>query len=360
MFLWPFPYDPTLLQLPQLCEADRVGRLISYPDSRQEVGKGKNSPEITIQPISYHPESRCSIRYTLRASALPGSEEVTIYGKTFSDDRGRHLYSRLRTLWEWAQKDPDAFLVPYPYRYDETVNTVWSKGLAGRALIDVVSKENFREFAGIAAKSLASFHRSRLALPPGPEMNCLLGEFKRKALRMTQVFPNLVSGLTSILSDLEPLPLGLADSARTPVHGTFRIEELLSCKGRLGTCDLDNCCLGDPLQDLASFIVDLNFSGLAPVLRSNIGAAFFHAYQSHVEYEVPESHFIWHCRLRLLRKACWIYAKQSIRPDVERRVLKVLQLAKSAPTVVAEILHTNPILGRTAAGRMRSPVDRVS
>lgn len=349
MFLWPFPYDPTLVQLPQLCEADRLGSLIPYQDIQQDAGKWEHSPQITIQPISYHPENRCSIRYELRVGTQPGFAQATIYGKTFSDDRGRHLYNRLRSLWEWAQRDPDAFLVPYPYHYDETVKTVWTEALAGRALIDVISQENFLEFMGLVAKSLASFHRSRLSLPPGSEVDVLLEKFKRKTVHIVQALPSVKDDLTSVLAELEPLPLGLARRDSTPVHGTFRIEELLSCRGRIGTCDLDNCCLGDPLQDLASFIVDLHFSGLAPELRNDIGAAFFRAYQGLADDEVPVSHFIWYYRLRLLRKACWIFAKQLIRPGAERRILKVLNLAKLAPTFASEILLTEPALRREGA-----------
>ena len=362
MFVWPFPSDPTLSQLPQLCEGEHVRNFIPYSDpTQQQTWQWREDLPITIHPVSYHPENRCTIRYEFGSGTDTNSPpRLTMYGKTFNDDRGRHLYSRLKTLWKWSQETPDSFLVPRPCRYDEIVKTVWEEGLTGQALIDVITPNNLPDLMSSVAKCLASFHRSELALPPGAETKLLFEEFKKKTLDMTQAFPNVRDALTSVLSDMEPLPVGLVARAKAPVHGSFRIGELLSCGSRIGTCDLDNCCLGDPLQDLAYFFADLHFCGIPPALRDQLAVAFCQAYQIHIDIEVPLSHITWHYQLRLLRKAYWIYQKQSVKPGTERRILKVLQLANNASVFIDEILHANPTHGNILARKMCPPVDRVS
>jgi thiamine kinase-like enzyme len=193
-----------------------------------------------------------------------------------------------------------------------------------------------------AAKSLACFHRSTLPLPRGLEPNLRLEKYKKEALALAQILPNVKEALSSLVADLESVPSGLAQRPSTPMHGTFRIEELLLCEGRLGICDFDNCCLGDPLQDIASFLADLHFSGLTPVLQDQLAVAFYRAYQTHAGSDMPVNQLIWHYRIRLLRKVIWIYDKQLVRPGAERRILEIVSRAKHTPVFVTSRLNAEP------------------
>ncbi len=339
MLIWIFPSDPALSQLAHLCDANRVPGLIPDQAIGQDVGGERCASRITFDPISYHPENRCTIRYTVRRDR---QSDRIIYGKTFSDDRGRDVYGLLKTLWRWSQEAPEAFLIPYPYAYDETVKTIWQQGLTGKPLLAIINPDNYQDYVRNAAKSLAHLHRSSLPLPPSPELNLRLDRLKEQALRIAHTLPTVKEALISLTEDLDPPPVGLAQSPRTPVHGSFRLDEILSCDDRLGLSDFDNCCIGDPFEDCAYFLTDLHFCSLDPVLLKQVAATFYHTYQSQLDNAVIADHLTWHYQFRLLQKIRWIYQKQSVKPGTERRMLKVIGLAKQASAFIAALRNAEP------------------
>jgi Phosphotransferase enzyme family len=342
MWIWLFPSDPTLSQLSYLCDTDRVTGLIPDRGIRQDIEDKRCTSTLTIDPISYHPENRCTIRYTVQRDRQSDRPSVIIYGKTFNDDRGRDVYGLLKTLWQWSQEEPEAFVIPYPYTYDETVKTIWQQGLTGKPLLAIITPDNYRDYVCNAATSLAHLHRSSLSLPPSPALNLRLNLLKEQALHIAHTLPTVKEALISLVKDLDPLPIELAQSLRTPVHGSFRLDEILSCNGKLGLSDFDNCCIGDPFEDCAYFLTDLHFCSLDPVLLKQVAATFYQTYQSQRDSALSVDHLTWHYQFRLLQKIRWIYQKQSVKPGAERRMLKVLGLAKQAPAFIAALGNAGP------------------
>ena len=77
-------------------------------------------------------------------------------------------------------------------------------------------------------------------------------------------------------------------------------------------------------------------------LLKQVAATFYHTYQSQLDNAVIVDHLTWHYQFRLLQKIRWIYQKQSVKPGTERRMLKVIGLAKQASAFIAALRNAEP------------------
>jgi aminoglycoside phosphotransferase (APT) family kinase protein len=125
--------------------------------------------------------------------------------------------------------------------------------------------------------------------------------------------------------------------AETLVHGDFIAKNLLLQDGRLVVCDFDDCVLGDPVQDVARFLVDLRFledrdshvvnlRPCDPARVESMAAVFTQAYRARARWPVSDEHLAWHRQVQLIAKIHYYYKRQQFRPGFERDLDDMLAL----------------------------------
>lgn len=321
--IWRFPHDPGLPHLPQLIDLQTVTQHLPLEGLRQ-IGIAGTPQVMARHIVNYRPEIRCTNRYDLYDLCL--DQTYQLFGKTFCHKEGQSLHTRLQYFWERSLCDSDAMRVAQPLGYSGSVNTVWQRGVPGTPLIEVLNPSNHEHYITALAQGLVSLHTSQV---PGLTIHSTedhVTEAHKKLAKLSDALPALTKTCMALADDLEQTtPLTSAIPA-CPIHWDFHIQQLLAHEGRLVFCDLDELVIGDPIQDLANFIVDLHFRGLDRHMVRRISTALYHTYRRRVEWEVPITQLTWHVRLQLLNKAYRHYLRFA--PGFERTVEQILRLAQ--------------------------------
>jgi len=85
------------------------------------------------------------------------------------------------------------------------------------------------------------------------------------------------------------------------------------------------------LQDLANFIVDLQFRNVSPFLAQRLAKSLCDSYRSQVKWKVPIDRVRWHATVQFINKAYRSYIQQS--PDVEESVKAIIHMATQERTL---------------------------
>ncbi|WDT73552.1 MAG: phosphotransferase (plasmid) [Candidatus Manganitrophus sp.] len=143
---------------------------------------------------------------------------------------------------------------------------------------------------------------------------------------MTRAFPEwrewlqaIERNLTRSIDRLTPIPSKI-------VHGDFTVQQLLVCEGRIAFFDFDEFAIGDPAQDVANFIVDLQFRSLDPNLVEEMKVVFPRAYQRRIDWPLSADRLNWHLQIQFITKAYRIYIRQ--RAGMEREIKEIIALAQ--------------------------------
>ena len=109
------------------------------------------------------------------------------------------------------------------------------------------------------------------------------------------------------------------------MYWDFHVNQLLAQDGKVAFFDFDELAEGDPLQDLANFIVDLHFRDMSPFLVQRMAKSLYESYRSHVKWEVPIGRVRWHATIQFINKAYRSYIQQW--PDVECAIKGIIHMA---------------------------------
>ena len=316
MIVWRFPADPLLPQLPKLLDPQQVLQYV--PQNYRSEGP-RFLMRITPQVIHYRPENRCTIRYDLLEPQRSSRRVQTFFAKTFQNQE-KMIFERMEMLWNIFQHVPCAIQAPKPIAYDENLNTIWQDGVSGLPLGQIINASNYQSFMALTARGIATLQQSPLPTSYGVSSHDHIIEFKKKSQKLSQVYPPGEQVLKSIEKCLEGLaPL---DSTRPTciIHGDFHIGQLLADHTSVTFFDLDECMHGDPLQDVANFLVDLQFLNFPPDLRQQMSQSFVKAYMSLVPWEVSPQALDWHQAIQFTNKVyrSFVQRKPSFEDDFDR------------------------------------------
>lgn len=323
MVLWAFPNDPALPHLAGVMNAKGVRPFL--PDGSLAPGNAGvyDRADVAVEVIHYYPEERCTARYSL-GSRHAAPQARSLIGKTYHDDKGREVYRCMQQLWELAQRLGD-FTVAEPLGYNEAIKTVWQKNMVGLPVRQVMTAANGAEWLARIAKGLASLHRDVPANVACVECSDPAGDLPSKVEKLGDAFPDFHTALRALQQRLERRAPERHALRQTFIHGDFHLRQLLADEDRVVFLDFDECASGDPLQDLASFLVDLHFYDFEPAQVTTLGAAFLQAYMDASCLEVRRADLAWHIRLQWFTKAYRAYRQHL--PDRQARVRELLALA---------------------------------
>jgi hypothetical protein len=321
--IWRFPDDPALPHLHQLIDLTAVKRHLPA-EGLSRIGMSRTPRVLESHVVNYRPEIRCTNRYELHDPIQ--NRTYQLFGKTFHNGDGRSLNQRLDYFWNRSLTNPDAMAVARPLGYSEQTHTVWQLGVLGTPLLQILNSSNYEQYSRAISKGLASLHTSDAAdlLAHSPADH--IAEIHKKLAKLSDAGPLLSRRLHALGDELERIAPQPSAIPFCPIHWDFHIEQLLASQEQVIFCDLDELIIGDPVQDLANFMVDLHFRNIDKQLIRLITADLYYAYRQQVTWSVPIDRLAWHARLQFINKAYRHYLRFA--PGFEDTVERILQLAE--------------------------------
>jgi Phosphotransferase enzyme family len=291
MLLWRWPDDPGLPQMATLLQPRYASR---WWDGR----------EAQVEVLHYTPETRATLCYV---DASDPTQRRRVYAKTFCDDQGSAIHQRFAHFWSLAQRHGDAPLVAQPLGYDPQTRTVWQREVVGEPLIDVMCEGAEADWLPGVAAAMAAVHRAPMALAAGRrrDIRHWCDELQRRARKVSRASPALAPQVNEVVQRLIQTGQQLPDFEQTLIHGDCHPGQFLVSQGRPVLFDFDEFACGDPMEDLAEFLVKLD-----PVTRARSGGALVKAYgQAHPD-GFDARRLRWHEAVQQLLQACRAFTFQ--------------------------------------------------
>ncbi len=305
--LWPWPHDAALTQLPRLLEP---GAAAPY------LGVAATS----VRAVRYLPSLRATLKYTDDA----GHE---IYAKAFDDDRGEAVHHRFTWFWQRAQQDATLPTVARPLAYVAADRTLWQSGATGTPLRQCLDADSSSQPWQALARALATVHDAPLSLAGSERRDTAhwLREAARRSKKITRAVPHLAAQANAVVAAIEAAAARLPALELRLIHGDFHHDQIWVDDGRIVLFDFDEFSLGDPMEDLAEFVVKLPDEPHG----DKIAQACIRAYA-----EVAPTHFsterlVWHRTVQQLLQAsrAFVFQVADWRGRVERRLERAQRLA---------------------------------
>ncbi len=330
MIVWAFPNDPVLAHLPQCIDPERVSEYFPYENLPPGLNASEDIISIEVKVIHYRPETRCMTRYTLKWGKRSESNETVLFGKTFKDNQGEVLYQRSLAIYQESQQDDDYFLIAPPLAYTKEIKTYWQVGLTGKAMVNFLNNKNYQALLESIGKGLAHFHQSSLVSPLRVTIPDHVREIHKKIGKLIGAFPQFKTRLKLIGQNLEREGLNLSPGLNTVIHADFSLQQLLVCGERIACFDFDEMAMGDPIQDIANFIVDCHVHAFEAHLIPLFIAAFVRAYEKNAGASISRCHLIWYIQLLFITKAYRFYLQQE--PQLEPKIEEIIALVEQEST----------------------------
>ena len=331
LLVWVFPEDPAIPHLPEVSDPERVMAHLPYSSLPKGLDGTSDIRSVEVSVINYRPEIRCTTKYDLSWGTDKQPQPLTIFGKTFRSAEGHDVFARSEYLWNRCSGVEENVLFAQPLGYSAEVQTLWQLGVAGTPLCRVIGEDNCDSYLPTVAKGLAMIHNSDLAGLPKWTLDEHLTEVDKKIEKLRRAEPSLVGKLDLLAQHIHRDAPSLSDIPLRPMYWDFHIEQLLAQDGKVAFFDFDELAIGDPLQDIANFIVDLHFREVSPLLARRMAKSLYDSYRSQVKWDVPIDRIRWHARVQFINKAYRVYIQQS--PDVKETVKEIIHMAAQETTL---------------------------
>lgn len=244
MVCWAWPNDPGLPQLRELL--DPTALWARLPDAAREGASGV----LSVQALRYEPEDRATLRCVL---AMADGSRREIFGKTFGDDRAPALQQRFEWFHALSGRDAAAPRVALPLGIDAGTRALWQAAAPGRPLLALEADDAVPVCARVG-RALAVLHGAPLQTPQQRSVAHWTVEIGRRAKKIARVLPPLAARAAALAARLEMLSADLPAPQRALIHGDFHPDQVWVHDGRPLFFDFDEFALGDPMEDLASFV----------------------------------------------------------------------------------------------------------
>ncbi len=337
MLLWGFPNDPKIKHLAALVEQDRLRDLLQRHWPALNIPQEFALREAQTSVVKYAPQTRCTLRHVLllETESGRGSAEVTLYSKIFSSKISvKPLFRKLQTLWRSPVCQSGALLIPEPVIYDAALNAIFQRGLRGRNVDQLLPEADLAAIAASSGAMLAQFQQSafeRLELR-SPEHE--LYECEKNLARLAESAPENLALAQAVEAELRQRFSQLTPLAPTPIHGAFRLTQLLLVEGRLALIDFDDLMQGNPVSDIGGFLAYLLYLPLKGLITEEQSRAairgFCAAYRARSPWGLPQDLLQWHTAAYLLCrevKKCLEKSNKVSKRDYEGMIAKLLTLA---------------------------------
>lgn len=314
LLLHRFPDDLALPQLHALANLPRVPQYLPAG----ALPAGASVRDVKLEVVNYRIGERCTLRYDV---ALDSGAVVTLFAKTYQDERGERIYRDLLQLHATP-----GLRVAQPLGYDSALRALWQRGEAGTRALDLTGTQAREDALRALAQALAGLHGVKLNYERVALRRQLWQECGKRAEKLAEAYPALAPLLREALrrcaDELAALPL----HQPALLHGDAHMNQFLLSKGEAILFDFDELAGGDAEYDLANVIVSL-------LLDAGWAAAsvpvFLRAYERSAARAVDVQSLAWHYRLQLLSKAYRAFWRQA--PGAQALVERAIILNTEAP-----------------------------
>ncbi len=309
LLLWALPNDPGLPQLATLLDPARAARVLP----------GDAGSTVQVELLRYEPQCRATLRYTL--AGTEGAEPRSIYAKTFCDDRAAAIHQRFAYFWQLAQADDQAPLVARPLGADGATRTLWQAAALGVPLRQALAAHDGPALMAQVAHALALLHAAPLrpcASTAPRSVAHWLAEARRRQQKIGRIDAALAARAARVADGIQAHASHPARRSLSLIHGDFHPEQIWINQGRVVLFDFDEFALGDPMEDLAAFVLKLDPVGAAPALVS----ALVEQYAAAAPARFDRRSLAWHLTIQTLLQAsrAFIYQQPGWAGEVERRL----------------------------------------
>jgi aminoglycoside phosphotransferase (APT) family kinase protein len=320
MLVQVFPYDHRLPALRQLLMWGPTPEL----EALLVAGLGEGGWHLEgweVEPVRYRVDMRATLRLTLGArqeteEEAGGSgrvEQRRFYAKVYrKEEEGEQTYQVLRQLWEASG---EGFSVARPIAYLGSLHLLLQEEVPGISLRDILvpvksgatEEQEVTPVVRKVARALAALHLSNVVTPRQRRLRDEVARLERAGKDLRSACPHLGVEIEGIIG---AVVAGLQEVPPAPIHGDLKPWDILFDGDRLVLLDLDKFAGGDPLLDVANFLVNLAKTGppssLSHVRPWGVEQTFAEEYFAHA----PEE---WRARLPLhyamavLKRAAGLY-----------------------------------------------------
>jgi hypothetical protein len=303
--IWAFPHDERLPQLAQAADCADVAAVATAAAVTLGFTPGTICHQVRRHLVKYMPGKRCVLRFTLTMTdPVRGACELELYSKTYGDGTSGAIYAAFHQL-----STQSAFAVPETVLHLPAIDTYWQKAWPGVSLEEHYDPDAYAAILPQVVGALVAFHRSTLApLAAAPDGAAEAAEARRNGKKIGHFLPQrqatwraLGDRIAEAFTLLPPLTAPLV-----PLHGTFRLSQLLSNGRALAVTDLDAIGLGDPHYDVAEFMATVRYQRFRRQRPAHEliaqAAAFQRHYQQQVPWPLEQQRLHWYIAASLLRK----------------------------------------------------------
>ncbi|MGH7494287.1 MAG: aminoglycoside phosphotransferase family protein [bacterium] len=338
MILWLFPLDPKLETLPQVIDPAFVRQQVEA--NLPLFGVSESGPaakpaawscgEIRYDRVKYMPGKRCVLRYHVNLISPSGtSHEKTFYCKIYQDERSRYHFDIVQSAYQQLTAQTDAVNIPRPLLHFDGLHTYWQAEWPGNAVIEVMDKYDWQELFPRIANVLATFHRHPAnGFDTAPNLDAVLATADEDVAKLVSRLPHqqhFAAGVLERLKVVKRTVLEKQEIPQVPIHGAWRLEQMLVRDHELALVDFDAVSIGDPLYDLAEFVASLQFLELSRGWpRERLAAAaetLCRSYAEQVPWPCDRRRVAWYALAFLMTKF------YSTTKNLDRRALQQLDLA---------------------------------
>lgn len=323
MLVWAWPNDPSLPQLAALVNPSRL------PGHLPEAVLGLDGSIASVEVLRYEPERRATLRCTLNREGATRTQCV-VYGKTFGDEEAAQtVLQRFEYFWKLAQSDDAAPRVAQPLGWDRTTRTLWQAAAAGQPLMAVAnSVDGVVDFERIG-RALAKLHLAALPAASIRSTTHWLGELQLRVQKISRALPDFAARARDLAATLEAATLRLPRARQTLIHGDFHPEQVWLNESRVVFFDFDEFALGNPMEDLAEFIVKLEQLCSSPERCKRQAKSLALAYRAAAPRFFNAQWLQWHRSMQTLLQAsrAFIYQEPGWQTLVEARLAASESLA---------------------------------
>lgn len=316
MVLWALPNDPGLPQLRKLLDPGQADDALPWAElgtTRAEFAC------VGVELLRYEPECRATLRYTL--TSVNGTGTRALYAKTFCDNRARDIYQRFEHFWQLAQADADAPLVAKPVGYSPATHTVWQAQAMGAPLLGSLDAHDAKALIGRVASALSLLHAAPLTPTRGATPRSAahwVSEARRRQNKISRAAPMLAARVARVADAIAAQAGHQYTRSLSLIHGDFHPEQIWVQQGRVVLFDFDEFTLGDPMEDLAGFVLKLDREGAAHELSSSL----IERYAACAPGRFDQRSLNWHLTVQSLLQAsrAFVFQQPGWTDELERRL----------------------------------------
>jgi hypothetical protein len=321
MVIHVFPFDPALPELARLLDPEAVRDEVDRRLESWGWSRPWSAAQVAPHVIKYRRGRRCLIRYEVALDGPGGAtERLAFFGKTYRSSRSDYIYQALAAIYANIDGLERSFEIPRPLAHLDAANTVWQEEWPGEGPRERAARLGWarcldRTTLESVARLIAAIHQTELPsglLEPGSTGAFLLENARADVENIRAFVPEPAAQLERVLELLERC-VPAAPPREVPLHGTFKLAQILCRDDCVAVVDFDSVAVGDPLLDVGEFAASLvhleTRDGVEGGLVDAAVARLLAAYAAAVPWPCERTRLAWYTTVFLLGKTHSLFKK---------------------------------------------------